>query len=698
MDETREIRTTCNICHIGCGVIVYLHEGNIMKIEGDPGSPLNKGTLCPKGDASLEYLNHPERLRRPLKKVGKKGIGTWSTIDWEEASNIVAERLNALKNQYGPESVAFMRGAAKGLQDDYLTRFANLFGSPNITSMAHVCFMPRRNASIMTYGYYAIPDLDYPPRCIIVWGLNSPETLQFEYHRLIKAKENGARIIVVDPHRNGVTDIADLWIQLKPGSDIALALAMLNVIIDDSLYDKDFVERFTLGFGELKSHIQDYTPERVADLAWVSPDTIRQAARLFASHKPGCIQWGNGIDHNTNNFQTARAICLIRAITGNLGVPGGELQWLPPPLVGRGSPEFTLQDKIPVEVRKKKIIGDNSLLPMNFYALPQSIIEAIVTGKPYPVKGAFIQGGNLLSSYPNARKVYQALQDLEFLVVSDRFMTPTAALADIVLPVTTYLEFNSIVSPPYSLAVAIAQRKVVNMDDCRSDYEILRDIARRMGFGEYFWDTEEECLDFLLKPAGVTFEEFKKIGVLYGSKQYRPFLQKGFSTPSGKVELYSQRLKESGFDPLPSYHELNEEPDDEDGATTNFPLILINWKSKLFRHSEGKQISLLRGAHPEPICVIHPETGHQLGIHEGDQVYIETRTGRTRQKACLNTSVDPRVVGVDYGWWFPEKGQSASYGWDESNVNTIIDDGPPYGREMGTPRLRGVPCRIYKVA
>jgi len=692
----KTVRTTCGICQIGCGVKVYVDDGQIVKIEGDIEHPLNKGVLCPKGMASLEYLYHPDRLRRPLKREGKRGEGKWLPISWEEAIELISVNLTRVKEKYGPESITFIRGAAKGPQDEYLARFANIFGSPNFLSMGYVCFIPRRNASMFTYGFQAIPDIDYPPRSIIVWGENMSETLHHVYLRIQGAIRKGTRLIVVDPYKCKVADDAQLWIRLKPGADLALALGMLHVIIDESLYDRTFIENYTTGFDELREHVKDYTPHRVAEITWVPPETIIEAARLYAINRPSVIQWGNGIDHNKDNFQTARAICILRAITGNIGIPGGELQWQQPPILARGSATFSLYNMIAPEIRARRIVGEEKLLPTVFYALQQSVVEAMISGKPYPVKAAYIQGSNPLLSYPNAKKAYEAFQQVDFMAVSDIFMTPSAAIADVVLPVATYLEFDSISAPPYSLAVAAVQQQVTRIHDCHSDYEILRDLAEAMGMKGYFWDTEEECLDFILKPAGITFDEFRKIGILEGTKQYRNYQSKGFPTPSSKVELYAGRLKEMGFDPLPTWREPLEDYTGTGNINEEYPLILTSWKRIPYRHSGGRQIPSLRGMHQEPIVVIHPETAIRYKIADGERVCIETEQGKITQKALLKADIDPRVVGVDYGWWMPEERESTLFGWEKSNINVILDDKPPYSKEMGTPCLRGVMCRIYK--
>jgi anaerobic selenocysteine-containing dehydrogenase len=683
------IKTTCGICQIGCGVLATATDGRVTKVAGDPDHPLNKGVLCPKGLASLEYLYHPQRLRQPLKRLGKRGEGKWKAISWEEAIDFTGKNLLAVKDSLGPEAIAFMRGAAKGVQDELLARFANLVGSPNFLSMGYVCFIPRRNASMLTYGHFPVPDFEHPPRTIIVWGENTSETLFHVHLRILKAQKKGARVVVVDPVRTEVAAKANYWLRIKPGTDLALLLGMLHVIIEESLYDKPFVDRYTVGFDLLRPATERYTPEVVSGITSLPAETIREVARLYAKEKPSVIQWGNGIDQSVDNVQTARAICILRAITGNLGIPGGEIEWIEPSILARGSAAFSLHDRIPPEVREKRLTGKEELLPNVFYALQRNVLDAMIEGNPHPVRAGYVQGSNPLLSYPNAKKTYQALMGLDFLAVSDMFLTPTAALADIVLPSVTYLESDSIVAPPYSFPVVSVQQKVTLIPDCRSDFEILSALARKMGFGEDFWNTEEECLNVILKPAGITFDELRTIGLLNGAKDYRRYERKGFATPSDKVEIYSERLKKWGFDPLPIYR--------ESAITTNsdYPLTLTSMKRAPFRHSGGKQIPSLRKLHPEPIVLIHPETGKKNGITDGSWVVIEAALGRITQKATFDSAIDPGVVCVDYGWWTPESSEEKLFGWQDSNVNILIDDGIAVGREMGTPRLRGIPCRIF---
>jgi anaerobic selenocysteine-containing dehydrogenase len=690
------VRTTCSICQIGCGVLAHVEDGRVVKVEGDPESPLNKGQLCAKGLASLDYLYHPDRLRQPLKRVGKRGEGNWATVSWDEALDMVADKLAETKKKHGAESVAFLQGSFKGgTQGSQLLRFSNLFGSPNCGYQGHVCFAPRLRASLFTYGFYALPDFEYPPSAIVVWGKNLAENLHHVYNRMIGAVERGAKLMFITTSNVEGVERADLWLKPRPGSDLALALGMLNVIIEGGLYDIDFVRDWTVGFDELKEHVRAYPPEKVSKITWVPPETIRQAAIFYANNKPACLHWGNAIDYGVNSFQTARALCILRAITGNLEVPGGDLRWLSTP-VNPLSADFTLPEKIPPEVRQRSVSSARRLLPGSIEVTPPDIINTIRTGDPYPVKAVYNLGCNPLVSYNDAHNVYQALCSLDFLAVADLFMTPTAALADIVLPVSTYLEFNDVVVPFYSMPVSLIQQKATTVAECRSDYEILRDLAQRLGFGEYFWEKDEEFVGFLLEPAGISWEEFKKITALVGSKQYRSYQGGPLPTPSGKVELYSQQLKEWGFDPLPVYYEAPETPLSAPELVNKYPLVFTSGKDGCYRHSSGRQVASLRKTRPEPVIYLHPLSAGELGIAEGDLVYIKTERGTIRQKATISDDIDQNVVVVDYGWWFPEDGPAELYGWAKSNVNILTGSKPSYNREMGSTNLRGLLCKVYK--
>ena len=695
-DKNTEVkRAICFGCWLQAGVLATVKDGRVTSLTGEPGHPVNQGWICERSQAFIEHLYHEDRLNYPLKRIGERGEGKWQKISWGEALDIVAEELSKAKLNHGAESVVFVHGAAKGYQEAYLRRLANTFGTPNIVSNGHVCFIPLWQSALITCGFFPIPDNNYPPSCIIAWGYNTLETSINDAESTRRALENGTKLIVIDPQDVGFANQANIWLQPKPSSDLALVLGMINVIINEGLFDKAFVNKWMVGFDKLTAHVQDYSPEIVEKICWVPAKKIAEAARLYANSKPAAIQRGNALEHNINSFQAARAIVILSAITGNLGVPGGDVGWSNLQILQRKSPELTLSNELPKSMHEKRIGTECGFIP-GFSDVPnQLVIKAILEEDPYPVRAAYIQGANALLSYPNGAKSFQALNKLHFTVVSDMFMTPTAELADIILPVASFLEFDSIFAAPVS-PIAQIQQKVAKIGECWPDYKILNELAKKMGLGKYFWDDERESLDFILKPYGIMFEEFKNIGHIQRVKEYRKYESSGFETPSGKVEIYSSRLKQWGFDPLFTYREPSETPLDNNGLPGEYPLILTSCKLGCFRHSAGKNISTLRGMHPDPIVKIHPTTAEELGITDGDYVYIETRQGKIRQKAMLTTKIDPRVVIVDYGWWFPEYGVSELYGWKEANINMLTDHEPPFSSEIGSNNLRGIPCKVYR--
>jgi anaerobic selenocysteine-containing dehydrogenase len=690
------VKSTCEFCGAGCGVLVHLSNGKPFKIEGDPEHPINRGELCINGKASLEYLSNSKRLKQPLKRIGEKGSGHWHPISWDEALNTIAAELTKAKEKYGVESVAFMQGGAKGYSDSYLSRFANVFGSPNIASMSYICFHARLRGMLHTYGFMSHPDYSYPPSCIVIWGGNMTATAFPEGLHLLNALKKGSRLIVIDPAETPLSKKADLWIKPRPGTDLALALSILNVIISENLYDRDFVEKWTVGFDKLKSHVKDYSPEKVASITWVPAETIKEAARLYASHKPGSLFCGNGEDNNINNFQFNRAASILRAITGNLGLPGGEIDWSPSGVEPGNNPELHQRNMMPLEKRAKRVGAEEKVLPTYFSALPQKLIKAMLTSKPYPIRAAFIQGGSFLHSYSNSEEVYKGLKSLDFMAVTDFFMTPTAEMADVVLPAATYLEVDNIHNSEL-MAVSSVVQKVAQVGECRSDCRILSELAKRMGLGAYFWDNDTQVLDFILKPSGLSFAEFKKVGLLRGNPVYRSYLANGFSTPSGKVELFSDQLEKWGFDPLPVYHEPVESPLSSPEMYQEYPLVMTNSKITGYVHSGGRQIRSIRKIHPEPKVTIHSETAAKLGIKDDDWVYIENQRGKIKQRAHLSSNIDPRVIILEHGWWFPEK-DNDMHGWKESNMNILTGSEPPYARELGSVALRGILCKVYKAS
>lgn len=691
------VKTFCGrMCTGGCGILVWVEDGRAVKIKGDPDYPLSKGFLCPKGLASLEILYHPDRLKHPQQRIGGRGEGKWQQIPWDEALGIIAERLRDIKGRSGAQSIVLGLGTPKGLELPFAHRLASVFGVVNIITPGPVCHLPRELASTFTYGTLASADYEHFPRCILVWGSNPLETNEGGVTRaqFRPALDKGAKLIVIDPREINLTSRADLWLKPRPGSDGALALGMIKVIIDEKLWDKDFVDEWTVGFDQLKEHIRDYPLNKVEEITWLSKEQIEAAARLYATTKPAVIQWGNALEHNSNSFQTCRAIAILRAIIGNLDIPGGDILPTMPSIMRPA--ELMLLKKFPRE--PGKMVNSQFKLAARSLLVPsQLVVKAILEGEPYPVKAALLIGSNPLLTYADAQRTFDALKKLEFLVVSEFFMTPTAELADIVLPAAANLELDDIGHYVSRWGFIQARSKVVEPPgECWADIKIINELAKKLGLGEYFWADVKEAFDSILKPCGLTFDELKKIGTLWGDKEYKKYEGGGFRTPSGKVEIYSQQLQELGYEPLPVYNDPAETPCSRPDLVKEYPLIFTSAKSPTFPHSGGKNIASLRRLSPEPVVEINTATAAELGIKEGDWVYIETKRGKIKQKASLKAEIDPRVVIAAYGWWFPEKGVAQLYGWKESNINVLTESSSPYDPFLGSTNLRGMLCKVSR--
>ncbi|MCX8118560.1 MAG: molybdopterin-dependent oxidoreductase [Desulfobacterota bacterium] len=685
------VKTFCaRMDHGGCGLLVHVEEGKIRKIEGDPDCPLNRGTICAKGIAQIERLDHPDRLLFPLKRTGKRGEGRWIRVSWDEALETIAQRLLETINRFGPESIAFAQGTPKGLELFLLMRLAHLLRIPNISTPGHICHMPRETASNLTCGFFPVPDYDHPPACVLVWGSNLFQTNEEGVigSQLKRALERGAKLIVVDPRKTGMASRADLWIRPRPGADLFLALGMLKVIIEEGLYDRPFVDQWTKGFPELVEHLKQYSLEEIAETTWVNKEAIQQAARLYAQTRPASLQWGNAIEHTIHSFQCARALLILMAITGNLEAPGGNVNRPSPPLMRPG--ELVQIKRFP-EKKEKILSPEYRLSTMMGFVPSQLIIKAILTEKPFPIRLMYIQGGNPLLSYANAQETFEALRRLDFLAVSEIFLTPTAQLADLVLPAATHFEFDDIGHYGLPHGFILARPKIVEPPgECWSDLKILNELGKKAGLGHHFWKDPEECLDEILRPAGLTYDDFKSMGMLKGDWPYRSYEKKGFSTPSKKVEIFSDQLKDWGYAPLPTPIDLPAP------SSESFPLLLTSAKDPFYFHSAYRNIPSLRRLSPDPLLLIHPQTASTYKIGEGDWVEITTARGSIRQRAKFDADLDPRILVASYGWWFPERKDLELCGWKESNLNILTDNAPPYEPAIGSTPLRAIPCRISK--
>ncbi len=687
------VRSACYSCNSCCEVLVFVDEaaGRILKVEGDPESPITRGVLCAKGLASRDLVHNPGRLRHPLIRAGERGEDRWKQISWDDALNRIAERLVFYREKYGAEGVAFLQGTIRGWSRVY-SRLANAFGAINHGAAGWAqCLWPRLVENTVTFGatYTEVADFENT-HCMLVWGTNPASTWPFFASQIMDARERGAGLIVVDPYLSETAAKADIWLQLRPGTDTALALAFIHVIIREGLYDRSFVENWTFGFDRLKEHVKGYTPEWGETVTKVPAKLIDRAARLYAGTGPSAIYRCVSLDEVHDSMQACRAVSIIAAITGNIGVPGGNVTVSQRGEITQNSHKFIGYDLLPTEkIGLRRGFDEFRLLCDKLSPVPTahmpSLWETITTGKPYPVKAALIFGSNALISYSNANRVKEAMEQLEFIAVSDLFMTPTARMADIVLPASSWLERDNLISsfqvcPTYT----IAQQKAVELPEARSDVDIVCDLARKLGLAEHFWNDSGELYDFLLEPTGLTFREFKEKKRIFSPIVYRQFEKNGFNTPSGKVELYSTLLEKNGCAPLPTYTVPVESAADAPKRTAEYPYILTTgWRPSAFRHTENRENPILRELFPRPCVLIHPDTAGTLGISEGDPVVIETGTGSATLFAVLTLGIHPDVVQATPGW----RG--------EANINRVISWNQ-FAEGIGSVPMRGVLCRLRR--
>lgn len=694
MEEVKKIRTACRSCHGGCGVIAHVKDGKVIKVEGDPDSPISHGTLCSKGLAILQLAYHPDRILYPMKRVGEKGEGKWQRITWDEALDTIAERFKKVIAEYGPESIVVGQGTGRDYES-HLYRFANLLGTPNVLTAGHMCYVSRVGSTLITCGTLPIADYEGGPKCIVIWACNPLWTNPDEYkgENFWRAYKKGAKLICIDPRKGFIADKADLWLQIRPGTDAALALGFHYVIIEEELYDKEFVENYIHGWEPFKERVmKDYPPEKVQEITWVDKDLIRKAARMYATIKPACIHWGVPTEQTINCVNYTRATTGLMAITGNLDAPGGNALFVNPPT--RTVSEFARHKDLPPEQQAKRLGGDQFKLGARVALInPKKAWDAILTGKPYPLKAGILCGSNPVVTRANAKEAYEALKKLEFLVVIDLFLTPTAELADIFLPSATWLEQNHVADNWKRHGYVLARVKCMEVGECWQDHKIFMELGKRMG--QEWWPTVEDALNYLLEPSGLTWEQFKEKGYLRGEMVYYKYKQRGFSTPTKKVELYSTILEKWGYDPLPKYVEVPESPYSTPHLLKDYPYILnAGLRTPTFFHSANRQIPWLREIRPDPIVEIHPETAKKHHIKEGQWVYISSPRGRIKQRAKLNPNIDPRVIVAEHGWWYPEI-KDPGHGWDISNVNILTNNAyETLDPAMGSTNLRVCLCNI----
>jgi anaerobic selenocysteine-containing dehydrogenase len=687
--DTTVYKSECTICNQGCDALIHVKDGVVVRVEGDTSSEVTKGTLCAKGLASKEILYHSKRLLYPQQRIGKRGEGKWQRITWEVAFETIVDRLRSIEKQYGNESILLATGTNRGWVR-YFNRFANAYGKQWIGPGIAQCFYPRMTGQHHVLGTNAMENPHYDAtRCMLIWGCNPTNTWPVKGMGMMEARRSGAPMIVIDPFFSEAAAKADLWLQLRPGTDAALALGMLQVIITEKLYDSAFVDRWCTGFEELAKRVEHYPPEKVESITWVPAGLIREAARLYALTRPASITQCLSIDQNADTISTSRSLAMLAAITGNIDVPGGNLITMlakMAPVVDETGTRMLSKENHEKRLGSKEyplLAGENCVLTPS--AHNHAVWKAMLSGRPYPIKALYCHGSNMLQSYANTKMVAEALTNLDFIVVADLFPTETTAIADIILPAASWMERSAVTrNEQTSINHLHLQKKVIQRGECRTDLSILNELAERLGVGNGMFPSEEAYFDFVLKSSGLTFKEFERQGGLAFSQTFRKYESDGFRTPSGKVQLTDAKLASLGFDPLPAYREASESPVSTPEMAKEYPLIITTGgRVPVFRHSELKNIGMLREITPELLITIHPDTARNLGISDGDSVIVESLRGSMEAKAGITEGIDPRVIQVPSHW--P----------GTNNVNLIMDN-ENCAPMIGSAQLRCQLCRVRK--
>lgn len=688
--------TTCYECDANCAFTVTLNaRQEAIAVEGLPN--------CPRGQMQLERQYHPERLLYPLKRVGAKGSGEFERISWDEALDTIVLELNKAKAKYGAPAVGFFAGYTKEARPQ-LQRLAHAFGSPNYLTESGCCFSATMVAEKLTYGYKlkTTSTVESPKtKCVLVWSTNASGSIPpFENHHLAKKKKN-RKTIVIDPRRTETAELADIHLQIRPGTDGALALGFHHLIFENGWQDQAFLDEWANGLEAFREYIREFTPSRVAEICGIPEDDLRAAVELFATTLPSQIAMSptSTVQHS-NGFQNHRAMILLSAVLGMIDREGGNRFFndkvLPKPI--------ELFDVCVKELPPR--IGDE-VFPIwtKYWPAGQSMLmpDCILEGKPQPMRALLAMGINT-AMWANSKRMEQALSTLDFFAVSDFFHNPATLQADIVLPAATSLERPALIAYPgcaYQGEVKYRHQALPPRGEAKPDGQIFLEIGVRLGMAEQFWhgnleaswaEMAEGLPDFVRKeayenPEGVTvyspvIEELVDRGFLDADRQWRI---NGFKTATGKIEFDSVELKQKGYDGLPTYREPTESPLSTPELLHDFPLVLTSGgRQKYFTHSQQHNVAPMLKLDPYPRVQIHPHDAAERQIQTGDTVEISSRRGQVVFRAEVTDKMKQGVV-------------HAFHGWNSANINELTDD-QSLDPISGFPPFKSLLCQVRRTS
>lgn len=627
-------------CPDTCAFITTVEEGKAVSIQGDPSHPITQGFLCIKLNHYLEWVYNPRRVLYPHRRVGPKGSGQFERITWQEALELISSRFREIKARYGPEAIMpYNYSGTLGVLNfgSMDRRFFHRLGATRL--LYTICSSAGKEGFIATVGAALGPDPEDIPkaRLIILWGTNTITSNPHYWPLIQKARRQGAKLIVIDPLRTRTASLADVHIPIKPGTDGALALGIMHVIIRDNLYNADYVSQFTCGFEALKERVAFYTPEKVAEITGVPAADIEALARLYAGTPYSLIRLNYGLQRHTNGGMAVRTIACLPGLTGAWLYPGcGAL------LTTSGAFQIN-QEKL-----QRPDLLPNNPRTINMIHLGKALTEL----DDPPVKALFVYNADPANTAPNRELVIKGLmrEDL-FVVVHDIFFTDTARFADVVLPATSQLERLDLHTSYGHYYISLNQPAIEPLGESISNTELFRRLARAMGFEEEcFSDSDEELVDQALEGSGITREQLEREGWvrLNLPRPFTPFAE-GFPTPSGKLEFYSHRLEKMGLDPLPYYEPLPASP---------YPLIFITPSAHHFLNSSFGAVDSLRAKEGRPELIIHPEDAEKRDISDGNLVRVWNERGECYLWARVSYETIPGVVVSPSVWWgsFSPKG------------------------------------------
>ncbi|MEM9035767.1 MAG: molybdopterin-dependent oxidoreductase [Actinomycetota bacterium] len=710
----------CTVCDIGCQLRASAGPDGRVETIRQHDNPAFAQHICYKGTAAPHIHNHPDRLRMPLKRIGERGEDRWEEISYEQAMDEIAERLTSIVERYGPEALAVSTSGWNTQTTSAMDRrFLNLLGSPNWISGVSLCAGNTAAVNKLVYGWFPLGDFT-STKCVALFGHNPRKHSWAPIHHLFNAaRGNGAKFIVMDPRVSEQAEMADLHLRLRSGTDTAMMFGWLDVILREELYDRDFVRDWTVGFEQLAERVAEYPLDRCADITGVDAELIAEAARTYAMAESAVIPWTPITDMQISSTSAIRLQATLRAITGNLDVPGGEI------LAGF-NPDFVsesvlgMHEALSQEQRDKQLGADKhpaytyraqdmlseaterawghpyaDIVMGCYMANPSATFRAMATGDPYPVKAFFALGNNALLSYPNQHQIHAGMMNQELIVAHEIFMTPTAMLADYVLPGDVFTERNAIADAwGWSGRLALSQKVVEPPPEASGTFEFWVDLAHRMGLGEHFpWRTNEEMLDHRLSPTGSTFAEFEAEQYYrLQTPEYRKYERNGFGTPSGKVELYSSVLDELGFDPLPYYRE-------GPATSAEYPYrVFTGVREDPFFQTGQRNVEVLRRRNPLPKIFLHPADAEREGLTDGEWIDLSTETGTVAGQLSVQESMKEGHVRVPHGWWYPEtRGDAALAGaFISSDAVLCPDDDEFLDDEQGIPHFKGFPGKVTR--